>query len=623
MAQSPAVRNQKVAARRKDAKTANVGEPRVALLGVERSISDRRWVNRLDERGNAIAIDIAQRNDFPELLARVLAGRGVSAKDAVQFLDPAIRKLMPNPSKLTDMDGGAARIADAVQAGEQVAVFGDYDVDGASSAALLERYLRSQGLTPRVYIPDRLFEGYGPNPQAIDSLIDGGATLIVTVDCGTASVDALERAASRGVDVVVIDHHLAASELPPAVAVINPNRDDDLSGLGHLAAVGLVFMTLVAVNRELRRRSYFEKSAEPQLLRWLDLVALGTVCDVVGLTGLNRAFVVKGLIAMRRQDNPGLAALVRLVRLNGPIEAGHLGFLIGPRINAGGRIGKASLGAQLLATDDAGEADRIAAELDRLNSERQALEAGMLAEALAAVEPVFGGDADPPLVMTHNPDWHVGVVGLIAARLRERFMRPAFAVADGPSGLGVGSGRSIPGVDIGRVVKAAVSEGILIKGGGHAMAAGITLSLDRLHEFEAFVAEAIGDDVASASAAERELKIDAVSTAEAAGAETIELLERAGPFGAGHPAPMVAFPGHRVAYAEIVGGNHVRASIAAGTGKSLKAMAFRVAESPLGRRLLAGAGAPLHVAGALSLDHWQGQSRPFLKIVDVAEPPAR
>ena len=599
-------------------KIAATPEKRPALLGVESSITGRRWIDRLDERGSAAAIEIAQRNDFPELLSRVLAGRGVTASDALQFLDPAVRRLMPNPSSLTDMDAAAARIADAVQANESVAIFGDYDVDGASSAALLQRYLRSQGLTPRIYIPDRLFEGYGPNPVAVDTLVDDGATLIVTVDCGTSSYEALERARERGVDVVVIDHHLAARELPPAVAVVNPNRDDDLSGLGNLAAVGLVFMTLVAVNRELRRRQHFAKAPEPQLLRWLDLVALGTVCDVVGLTGLNRAFVVKGLIAMRRQENPGLAALARLARLSGPIEAGHLGYLIGPRINAGGRIGNASLGARLLATDDGADAERIAAELDRLNSERQAIETAMLAEAMAATEPVFGGDSDPPLIITHNPDWHPGVVGLIASRLKDRFMRPAFAIAGDPSGLGVGSGRSIPGIDIGRVVKAAVKEGLLTKGGGHAMAAGITLPLDRLHAFEAFVADAIGEAVTSAADAERTLKIDALVTAEAASEETVELLERAGPYGAGHPPPMVALPDHRVTYAEVVGGTHIRAGIAA-AGKSLKSMAFRAADTDLGRRLLARDGKPLHIAGTLSLDHWQGQARPTLRIVDIAE----
>lgn len=601
-----------------DAVARHAAAPSRPFLGVEKSVSGRRWVDRLDARGNAAALDIAQRNDLPELLSRVLAGRGVTAEDAEAFLDPTVRSLMPDPSKLTDMDIGAERIADAIEAEEEIAIFGDYDVDGATSAALLNRYLQSLGLKPTVYIPDRLFEGYGPNPDAIDALADGGATLIVTVDCGTTSLEALERAAHRNVDVVVIDHHLAAAELPIARAVINPNREDDLSGLGTLAAVGLVFMVLVAVNRELRRRAWFESHDEPNLLQWLDLVALGTVCDVVGLRGLNRAFVVKGLIAMRRQENIGLAALTRFARLSGPIEAGHLGFMIGPRINAGGRIGNAALGARLLATDDPEEAERIAGELDRLNNERQALEVGMLAEAMASAEPVMDG-GNPSVLITHNSGWHPGVVGLIASRLKERFMRPAFAIADGPSGFGVGSGRSIPGIDLGRVVRKAVEAGILEKGGGHPMAAGITVALDRLSDFEAFAEEATRADFETASKAERDLKIDAVTTAEGAGVEAIELLERAGPFGAGHPSPVLAFPAHRVTYAEIVGGSHVRVGLTTEAGISLKAMAFRATETPLGQKLLARDGEPIHVAGTLSLDRWQGRARPTLKVVDIAE----
>ena len=592
--------------------------PKRPFLGVERSITGRRWVDRLDAHGSTVALDIAQRNDLPELLARVLAGRGVTGEEATDFLDPTVRRLMPDPATLTDMDAGAGRIADAVEAEESVAIFGDYDVDGATSAALLNRFLRCQQLTPRVYIPDRLFEGYGPNPEAIDRLADAGATLIVTVDCGTTSLEALDRARGRGIDVVVIDHHLTSSELPPALALINPNRDDDLSGLGNLAAVGLVFMVLVAVNRELRRRGHYQSGHDPDLLQWLDLVALGTVCDVVGLTGLNRAFVVKGLLAMRRRQNIGLAALARLARLNGPIDAGHLGFMIGPRINAGGRIGNAALGAELLATDDPAKAERLAAELDRLNSERRAVEAEMVAEAMAAAEPVFGSGRDPPVLITHNPGWHPGVVGLIASRLRERFMRPAFAIADGPSGFAVGSGRSIGGVDLGRVVKAAVEKGILVKGGGHAMAAGVTLALNRMTAFQEFVAEEIGSDVANAAAAERDLKIDAATTAEGASPELIELLDRAGPYGAGHPAPLLAFPAHRITYAEIVGGSHVRAGVTVGGGASLKVMAFRAVETPIGQRLLDRHGDPLHIAGTLSLDHWQGRNQPSLRIVDIA-----
>ncbi|MCW5714071.1 MAG: single-stranded-DNA-specific exonuclease RecJ [Bauldia sp.] len=603
-----------------EALSRHAAAPSPAFLGVERSVTGRRWVERLDARTADAAIAIAQRNDLPELLARILAGRGVTAESAADFLDPTVRRLMPDPSALTDMDAAAARIADAVRAKETVAIFGDYDVDGATSAALLTRFLRASGLAPTIYIPDRLFEGYGPNREAVERLVEGGATLIVTVDCGTTSIDALARAHELGADVVVLDHHLAGAELPPAVAIVNPNREDDISGLGHLAAVGIVFMTLVAVNRELRRRGHYQGLVrEPDLLQWLDLVALGTVCDVVGLTGLNRAFVVKGLIAIARGGNPGLAALGRASRLDGPIAAHHLGFMLGPRINAGGRIGNAALGSRLLSLDDPVEAEAIAAELDRLNGERQAIEAGMLAEALAAAEPVFATEPHPSVLITHSAGWHQGVVGLIAARLRERFGRPAFAVAVTAGGYGVGSGRSIHGVDLGRAVRAAAESGLLVKGGGHAMAAGITIAMDRLPEFEAFLTEALQRQVVDAAETERALVVDAALSADGATLETIAELERAGPFGAGHPEPVLAFPAHRIAYAEIVSGNHVRASIATAGGTMLKAMAFRAAETPLGRRLLARDGGPLHVAGTVSADHWQGRSRPSLRILDVAD----
>lgn len=598
----------------------HVASPGRVFLGVEKSTTGRRWVERLDRSGASTALDMAQRHDLPELVARVLAGRGVAANDAAEFLDPTLKRLMPDPSKLTDMDAAASRIADAVRKSEQIAIFGDYDVDGATSAALLNRFLRSQGLAPTIYIPDRMFEGYGPNPEAIEGLAAAGATLIVTVDCGTTSIDALTRAAELGVDVVIIDHHLAAATLPPAVAIVNPNRDDDISGLGHLSAVGLVFMTIVAVNRELRRRGhYLALSSEPDLLQWLDLVALGTVCDVVGLTGLNRAFVVKGLMGMRRRGNAGLSALIATARLDGPIAAHHLGFMLGPRINAGGRIGNAALGAMLLSTDDPMEAERIAVELDRLNTERQAIEAGMLVEAMAAAEPVFADGADRAILITHSPTWHQGVVGLIAARLKERFHRPAFAIAVTPAGTGVGSGRSIPGVDIGSAVKAAVAEGLLVKGGGHAMAAGITIEMDRLRDFEDFMADRINKRVSEAAGTERLLVIDALASAGGATLELVEQLERAGPFGSGHPEPMLAFPAHHVSYAEIVGSGHVRAAITTAGGPTLKAMAFRAADTALGRRLLAHDGVPLHVAGTISADHWQGRSKPALRITDVAE----
>src|SRR5215472_4229900 len=400
------------------------------FLGIENSATGRAWRDRLDERASARALAIAQRHDLPELLARILAGRNVEIDAVESFLDPTVKRSMPDPHQLAGMKEAAERIADAVTRGERVAIFGDYDVDGATSAAVLARFLRQGGIDPLIHIPDRLFEGYGPNTEAVRSLAQRGATLIVTVDCGTTSIEPLAEAKKLGVDVVVIDHHLADEELPPAVAVVNPNRRDDLSGLGHLAAVGLVFMTVVAVNRVLRERGFWSAARpEPDLLTLLDDVALGTVADVVPLIGLNRAFVAKGLIALRRRDRVGHTSLMDVARLNGPPEAWHLGFLLGPRINAGGRIGRADLGVQLLIEDDP-----IAAE-----------------------------------------GWHPGIVGLVAARLKEKFGRPAFAVALEPGGIGTGSGRSITGVDIGRAVRQAVAKGLILKGGGHAMAAGVTL----------------------------------------------------------------------------------------------------------------------------------------------------
>jgi single-stranded-DNA-specific exonuclease len=371
--------------------TLPVSPTRRLFLGVERSACGRAWRDRLDERGQARALAIAQRHDLPELLARILAGRGVETDEVAVFLDPTVRALMPDPDGLADMHAAAARLADAITRGETVAILGDYDVDGATSAALLGRFLRHCGLRPIIHIPDRLFEGYGPNAEAIRALAGQGATLLVTVDCGTTSHEPLREARGLGLDVVVIDHHLADEVLPPALAVVNPNRLDDLSKLGHLAAVGLVFMTVVAVNRELRRRGFWTSARpEPDLLGFLDLVALGTVADVVPLRGLNRAFVAKGLVALRRRERPGLTALMDVARLGGPPEPWHLGFLLGPRINAGGRIGRATLGADLLMEDDAAECARLAAELDRLNRERQAIEVGTLAQAEAEATAALG-----------------------------------------------------------------------------------------------------------------------------------------------------------------------------------------------------------------------------------------
>lgn len=594
------------------------------FLGVETSACGRAWRDRLDERATARALAIAQRHGTPELLARVLAARGVEVDETPDYLDPTIRQLLPDPDVLTDMPAAAARIADAVVRGERVAVFGDYDVDGATSAAVLARFLRHAGLDPIVYIPDRLFEGYGPNTEAVRTLAGQGATLIVAVDCGTTSIEPLSEARRLGVDVVVIDHHLADESLPPATALVNPNRLDDLSGLGHLAAVGLVFLAVVAVNRELRRRGFWAARPEPDLLDSLDLVALGTVADVVPLNGLNRAFVAKGLLAMRRREAVGLTALMDAARLAGPAEAWHLGFLLGPRINAGGRISRADLGVRLLLESDPSEAAALAAELDRLNRERQVIEQAAVAEAEAEAFAALGAEDKGAVVVTAAPGWHPGVVGLVAARLKERFGRPAFAIAIEPGDLGTGSGRSIPGVDLGSAVRRAVAEGLLVKGGGHAMAAGVTLRKDRLAAFRAYLEEALADAVAMARRDDA-LPVDAALTAAAATPALVAEIARAGPFGSGNPEPVFAFPAHTLVYAEEVGQAHVRARFRAGDGATLQAIAFRALGKPLGEALLQNRGRALHAAGCLAVDRWQGEERVQLRLVDVAptDPVAR
>jgi single-stranded-DNA-specific exonuclease len=588
------------------------------FLGVENSATGRAWRDRLDERGAARALAIAQRHELPELLARILAGRNVEADAVEAFLDPTIKRLMPDPYVLTAMKEAAERIADAVTRGESIAIFGDYDVDGATSAALLARYLRQCGNEPIIHIPDRLFEGYGPNVEAVRALAARGATLLVCVDCGTTSIEPLAEAKTLGLDVVVIDHHQADEALPPALAIVNPNRRDDLSGLGHLAAVGLVFMTVVAVNRVLRERGFWSvQRPEPDQLALLDDVALGTVADVVPLIGLNRAFVAKGLIALRRRQRPGHVSLMDVARLAGPPEAWHLGFLLGPRINAGGRIGRADLGVKLLLENDPIEAAKIAAELDRLNQERQAIEQATLAQAEAEAAAALGIEEKGAVVVTAGQGWHPGVVGLVAARLKEKFGRPAFAIALEPGGTGTGSGRSIAGVDIGRAVRRAVAEGLLVKGGGHAMAAGVTLKKGGLAPLRAFLEASLGADVEIARRSNG-LMIDGAVTAAAADADLVAMIGRAGPFGSGNPEPVIALPAHTVTYAEEVGQAHVRARLKSADGSSVNAIAFRAAGQKLGAALCNARGRQVHAAGSFTLDRWQGEERVQFKLTDIA-----
>ncbi|WP_062229070.1 single-stranded-DNA-specific exonuclease RecJ [Aureimonas frigidaquae] len=585
------------------------------FLNVEASLAGRRWLHALDARSEALATQMAQAHGLPDLVSRVLAARGVAPQDAARFMAPTIRELMPDPASLTDMDAASARIARAVASGERVAIFGDYDVDGAASAALLHRYLRHFGIDAPIRIPDRLAEGYGPNPQAMRALADAGASLIVTVDCGTTSPDAIAAVAGRA-DVVVLDHHQVGAQLPPAHAIVNPNRQDDLSGQGHLCAAGVVFLTLAAVSRQLRAKG---RTDLPDLLQELDLAALATVCDVVPLIGFNRALVVRGLDVLRAQRNPGLAALARAARLSGPISAHHLGFLLGPRINAGGRIGDAALGSRLLTLTDANDAEDIAARLHTLNEERQHMERAMLDQAEAEVLAEMGAGDGPAVLVTAQPDWHPGIVGLIAARLKERFNRPAVAIAFDGAGRGTGSARSIAGFDMGALVRGALDRGILEKGGGHSMAAGLTIRRDRLGDFRDYAQAAAQGRVAALRAADG-LRLDGALSARGLTVELAQTLHQAGPYGSGHPQPVFALPRHRIAGAQPFGaGGHVRARLQAADGASISAVAFRAAGTPLGERLLGGGDRPLHLAGSVSLDHYQGRPQVSFRIVDAAE----
>jgi single-stranded-DNA-specific exonuclease len=595
-------------------------ESQPAFLGVQHSLTGKLWRDRLDARGAARALAIVQRYQLPEMLARVLAGRDVEIDAVPDYLDPTIRKLMPDPYTVTDMEPAAKRIADAAGRGEKVAIFGDYDVDGATSAALLAWHLRHCGLDPLIHIPDRLFEGYGPNTEAVRALAAKGATLLITVDCGTTSIEPLAEAKKLGMSVVVIDHHQPGDLLPEVDALVNPNRADDLSGLGYLAAVGLTLVTLVAVNRELRSRGFWSaEMPEPDLLGMLHHVALGTVADVAPLIALNRAFVAKGLIAMRRRDHVGHTALMDVSRLNGPPEAWHLGFMLGPRINAGGRIGRADLGVRLLLEGDVSEAARIATELDRLNTERRVIEQAAEAQAETEALAALGLEDKGSVIVTASEGWHPGVVGLVAARLKEKFSRPAFAIALEPGGIGTGSGRSIGGVDLGKAVRQAVTDGLLMKGGGHAMAAGVTLRRENLAEFRAYLENALAHDVAQ-SRHVNELFIDGAISARGATPELAATLNRAGPFGSGNPEPVLALPSHQLVFADEVGQAHLRLRFKSGDGAIVNGIAFRSVGQKLGNALVAQRGQLLHVAGSLAVDRYQGTERVQLRVLDIAVP---
>ncbi len=588
---------------------------RRVLLGVDASVLGRPWRGRLDAAGEAQAMAIAQQTGLPDLLSRVLAGRGVAPDAALGHLDPTLRTLLPEPFALTAMQEATERLVRAIERRETIAIFGDYDVDGACSSAVLAEFFDYCGVPRLIHIPDRITEGYGPNVEAIRALAARGASLLITADCGTTSHEPFAEARRLGLDVVVLDHHQAPEHLPDAI-VVNPNRQDDVSGQGALCAAGVAFVALVALNRALRQRGYWRERLEPDLLRSLDLVALATVADVAPLTGLNRAFVVKGLALMKSRGRVGLRALADIAGVSGPPRAFHLGFLLGPRINAGGRIGDAAIGSRLMLLRDEFEAAEIAAELDRLNGERQILEKQMLQEALAEAYKQLGPAEEGAYVLTAGEDWQPGVVGLVASRLKELFSRPAFALAFNGD-MATGSARSIQGVDLGKAVRAAVERGLIVKGGGHAMAAGVTLRRDQLDTFRSFLEETLAEPVARARA-EAGLAVDGLLTASACTPALVEEIEKAGPFGSANPEPVFVLPEHRIVDVQPFGSDHLRLRVQAGDGARLEIAAFRAGQSPLGAALAKAKGERAHLACALSLDHWGGRTKVGARMVDAA-----
>ena len=586
------------------------------FLGVTRSLSGRIWRQRPADPD--LVRRLGQRFGLSEPLARALAARDVSAEAAADYLAPTLKALFPDPSSFLDMDRAAAILVDALERARPIAVFADYDVDGAASAAQLVRWFRAMGAELPIYVPDRMTEGYGPSPAAFRRLKAQGAELVVTVDCGAAAHDAVDAAAEIGLEVVVIDHHLMRGEPPPAAAVVNPNRPGCGSGQGVLAAAGVTFVLLAALNREARRRGLFAGRAEPDIRQWLDLAALGAVCDVTALTGFNRALAAQGLKVMSGWANPGLKALLDVAALTGPASVFHAGFVLGPRINAGGRIGRSDLGARLLSTDDPAEAAALAAELDALNAERKGVEQAVLEEAVAAIARA-NLDPEAPVLVVAGEGWHPGVIGIVAGRLRERFRKPALVIGVDPvTGVGKGSGRSQPGVNLGRAVQAAFEAGLVMAGGGHAMAAGLTMRAEAAPELRDFLCRVLAEEEASAAAADA-LEVDALITPSGASRALFEDFQRLQPFGPANPEPSFALAEVRIEQAMPMRGGHLRCQLVDAHGGRLKAVAWRVEDTELGRRLAAGGGG-LHVVGRLKADDWNGRQGVQLEIEDAADP---
>lgn len=593
------------------------GSAHLGYLGVTRSLSGRLWRERTADaeltRRHQLALGLS------EPLARALSARGVLGEQGETFLNPTLKALFPDPSTFADMDRAAEVLLDALERRRPMVVFADYDVDGASSAAQLVRWFRAMGQDLPIYVPDRITEGYGPSPAAFRRLREEGAELVVTVDCGAAAHDAIACAAEIGLEVVVIDHHLMRQgEIPPVAALVNPNRPDCASGQGHLAAAGVTFVLLASLNREARRRGLFAGRPEPDLRQWLDLAAMGAICDVTQLVGFNRALASQGLKVMSAWRNPGLKALLDVAKSQGPASVFHVGFILGPRINAGGRIGRADLGARLLSTDDPAEAMALAGELDALNASRKEVEREVAEAAIQVIERE-SNQAEAPMLLVAADGWHPGVIGIVAGRLRERYRKPVVVVGiDRAANVGKGSGRSQPGVNLGRAVQAAFEEGLLLAGGGHAMAAGLSVRPDAIPELRAFLCDRLATET-EVAAAEDGLDIDALVTTGGCDRALWQDFQRLAPFGPGNPEPVFALADVRIERPMALRGGHVRCTLVDGSGGKLKAVAWRVEDTETGRRLLTEGGA-IHVVGRLKPDDWQGRQGVEFEIEDAADP---
>lgn len=572
------------------------------------SVSGRRFeLKSADERQ---VMTICQRLGVPDIVARLLVQRGITTEEAESFLKPTLREFLPDPFHLKGMEQAVTRTLSAIQNKEGIAIFGDYDVDGATSSALLVRYFRALGIEPIIYIPDRMKEGYGPNTTALLKLKEQGATLVITVDCGTLAFEPLKAAKLVGQDVIVLDHHKGEPEMPECAALVNPNRFDESSPHGQLAAVGVTFLFLVALGKRLKEQNI----KTPDLLRMLDIVALGTICDVVPLTGVNRAMVAQGLKVMAQRENVGIAALMDAARLDERPGTYHAGFIIGPRINAGGRVGESDLGVKILTTDDALYAAELAQRLSRYNEERKAIEAGVLEEATRQAEALPASDL---AIVVASGNWHPGVIGIVAGRLKDMFGKPTAVIAIS-GGVGKASARSISGIDIGAAVIAAHQSGVLLGGGGHAMAAGFSLAENAVASLREFFNRWMAPHLA-AMPKERRLLLDAGLTVKGVAPSLVHAIEALGPFGAGNPQPRFLLERVKVVRSDIVGGDHVRAILADEVGSgSLKAVAFRSVQNDIGKTLLGSKGRPLHVAGSLKLNYWQGNETAEFTIEDVA-----